>query len=206
MAFNPPLGYLFVNISNLATIGHMVNTPPPGRGGRGSASGPEGRGDRPAPLESAFPTDPNTYRNETAYTRFADKNGYPCQTPPWGELVAINVNTGDIAWKIPLGIIDELEAKGVPNTGTPNIGGPLATASGLVFIGATRDSRFRAFDGKTGKELWAAKLAAPAAASPITYRGRAGKQYVVIAAGGPSDAGRGVEGEWPQRLVAFALP
>ncbi len=206
MAFNPQLGYLFVNISNLATIGRMVNTPPPaGRGGRGGGSGADGggRGGQGAP---GFPVDPNTYRNETAYTRFADKDGYPCQQPPWGEFAAINVNTGDVAWKVPLGIIDELEAKGVHNTGTPNVGGPMATASGLVFIGATRDSRFRAFDAKTGKELWAAKLDAPAAASPITYRGRDGKQYVVVAAGGPSDAGRGVEGEWPQRLVAFALP
>jgi glucose dehydrogenase len=176
MAFHPQLGYLFVNISDLATIGRMVPAP---------------NGD---------------YRVENAYTRFADKNGYPCQQPPWGELAAINVNTGDVAWKVPLGIVDELEARGVHNTGTPNGGGAIVTASGLVFIGATRDSRFRAFDAKTGKELWQAKLDAPAAATPMTYRGRDGKQYLVIAAGGPSDAGRGAEGEYPQRLVAFTLP
>jgi quinoprotein glucose dehydrogenase len=178
MAFNPQLGYLFVNFSNLATIGRMI----------------------PA---TATPGD---YRLENAYTRFADKTGHPCQQPPWGELAAINTNTGDVAWKVPLGIFDDLEAKGVHNTGTPNAGGPIATATGLVFIGATRDSRFRAIDARTGKELWAARLDAPAGATPITYRGRDGKQYVVIAAGGPSDAGRGAEGEYPQRLVAFALP
>jgi len=187
MAFNPQLGYLFVNITNLATLGKMTLAPP-AKGG-------------PA---SSVPD----YRNSNAYTRFSDKNGLPCQQPPWGELAAINVNTGDIAWKIPLGIVDDLEAKGVHNTGTPNVGGPIATSTGLVFIGATRDKRFRAFDAKTGKELWAAKLDAAAAATPITYRGRDGKQYVAIAAGGPSDAGRGTEfeGNFPQKLVAFALP
>jgi quinoprotein glucose dehydrogenase len=190
MAFNPQIGYLFVNINNLATLGHMVNSPEPAAWGRGAPS-----------------TANQGYRNDRAYTRFSDPKGYPCQQPPWGELAAINANTGEIAWKVPLGIIDELEAQGVHNTGTPNVGGPIATATGLVFIGATRDSRFRAFDAKTGKILWEARLDAPAAASPVTYRGKDGKQYVVIAAGGPSDAGRGTEGiEYPQHLVAFSLP
>jgi len=190
MAFNPQLGYLFVNFSNLATLGHMVNTPL--------------AADAADPIKAAVAA--KEYWNEVGYTRFADPKGWPCQQPPWGEFAAINVNTGEVAWKVPLGIMDELEAKGVHNTGTPNVGGPLATASGLVFIGATRDSRFRAFDAATGKELWAAKLDAPAAASPLTYRGRDGKQYVVIAAGGPSDPGRGAEGEYPQRIMAFTLP
>ncbi|MBZ5601436.1 MAG: pyrroloquinoline quinone-dependent dehydrogenase [Acidobacteriia bacterium] len=194
MAYNPQLGYLFVNISNLATIGHMTDKPATGRGGRGGAP-------PPFPVEDNF-----GYRNETAYTRFADDHALPCQQPPWGEFIAINVNTGDIAWKVPLGLMEELEAKGIKNTGTPNIGGPIATATGLLFIGATRDPRFRAFDAKTGKELWSAKLEAAAAADPVTYMGKNGKQYVVIAAGGPADAGRGAEGEWPQKLVAFALP
>ena len=151
VAFNPQLGYVFVNTSNLATLGRMVPDP----------------------------QNPGQFRNELAYTRFWDDNKYPCQQPPWGELVAVNANTGDIAWKMPLGIYPELVAKGIPPTGTPNLGGPIATASGLVFIGATKDARFRAFDAKTGKELWYAQLEAAGAATPMTFMGRDGKQYVV---------------------------
>ncbi len=175
-AFNPQLGYLFVNTSNLATVGRMV----PGTG-----------------LEK--------YGNELAYTRFWDDNKYPCQQPPWGELAAVNVNTGDIAWKIPLGIYPELIAKGIPPTGTPNLGGPITTASGLVFIGATKDRRFRAFDARTGKELWYAELEAAAGATPMTFMGRNGTQYVVVAAGGPGDTDRGGTENYPQKLAAFAL-
>ena len=177
LAFNPQLGLIFVNTSNLATIGRMVPDP-------------KGEG----------------YRNELAYTRFWDDNKYPCQQPPWGELVAVNANTGDVVWKIPFGIYPELIAKGIPPTGTPNLGGPIATASGLVFIGATKDARFRAYDAKTGKELWYAQLEAAGAATPMTFMGRNNKQYVVIAAGGPGDTDRGGTGLSPQKLVAFALP
>jgi quinoprotein glucose dehydrogenase len=176
MAFNPQLGYVFVNTSNLATIGHMV----PGTG-----------------VEK--------YRNELSYTRFWDTNKYPCQQPPWGELTAVNVNTGEIAWKIPFGVYPELVAKGIPPTGTPNLGGPIATASGLVFIGATKDARFRAYDAKTGKELWYAQLEAAGGATPMTFMGRNGVQYLVIAAGGPGDTDRGGTETYPQKLVAFAL-
>ena len=176
MAYNPQLGYVFVNTSNLATIGRMV----PGNG-----------------LEK--------YRNELSYTRFWDNNKYPCQQPPWGELVAVNVNTGDIAWKIPFGIYPELVARGISPTGTPNLGGPIATASGLVFIGATKDARFRAYDAKTGKELWYTQLEAAGGATPMTFMGRDGVQYVVIAAGGPGDTDRGGSETYPQKLVAFAL-
>ena len=177
VAFNPQLGYVFVNTSNLATLGRMVPDP----------------------------QNPGQYRNELAYTRFWDDNKYPCQQPPWGELVAVNANTGDIAWKVPLGVYPELVAKGIPPTGTPNLGGPIATASGLVFIGATKDARFRAFDAKTGKELWYAQLEAAGAATPMTFMGRDGTQYVVIAAGGPGDTDRGGTEQYPQKLVAFAL-
>jgi glucose dehydrogenase len=177
VAYNPQLGYVFVNTSNLATIGHM----------------------------SPDPENPGKYRNELSYTRFWDDNKYPCQQPPWGELVAVNVNTGDLAWKIPLGVYPELIAKGIPPTGTPNLGGPVATASGLVFIGATKDARFRAFDAKSGKELWFAQLEAAGAATPMTFMGRNGTQYVVIAAGGPGDTDRGGTEQYPQKLVAFAL-
>jgi glucose dehydrogenase len=177
VAFNPPLGLIFVNTSNLATIGRMV----PDAGGEG-------------------------YRNEFAYTRFWDNNKYPCQQPPWGELVAVNANTGDIVWKIPFGVYPELIAKGIPPTGTPNLGGPITTASGLVFIGATKDARFRAYDATSGKELWYTQLEAAGGATPMTFMGRNGRQYVVIAAGGPGDTDRGGTELYPQKLVAFALP
>jgi quinoprotein glucose dehydrogenase len=177
VAFNPQLGYVFVNTSNLATIGRMVPDP----------------------------QNPGQYRNELSYTRFWDDNKYPCQQPPWGELVAVNVNTGDIAWKTTLGVYPELIAKGIAPTGTPNLGGPTATASGLVFIGATKDARFRAFDAKTGKELWYAQLDAAGGATPMTFMGKNGTQYVVIAAGGPGDTDRGGTESYPQKLVAFAL-
>jgi glucose dehydrogenase len=177
VAFNPALGYVFVNTSNLATIGRMV---------------PDAQ-------------NPGNYRNELSYTRFWDDNKYPCQQPPWGELVAVDVNTGDLAWKIPLGVYPELVAKGVPPTGTPNLGGPITTASGLVFIGATKDARFRAIDARSGKELWFAQLEAAAAATPMTFLGKDGTQYVVIAAGGPGDTDRGGTEQYPQQLVAFAL-
>jgi quinoprotein glucose dehydrogenase len=176
VAFNPQLGYLFVNTSSLATIGHMV----PGTGRE-------------------------KYRNELSYVRFWDNNKYPCQQPPWGDLAAVNVNTGEIAWKIPFGIYPELVAKGIPPTGTPNLGGPIATASGLVFIGATKDARFRAYDAKTGKELWYSQLEAAAGATPMTFMGRNGAQYVVIAVGGPGDTDRGGSEMYPQKLIAFAL-
>ena len=116
--------------------------------------------------------------------RFWDpRTRYSCNEPPWGELVAVNANTGDIAWKVPLGTFEELEAKGI-KTGAPSLGGGITTAGNLVFIGATVDGYFRAFDARNGKELWSVKLDAPAHAIPSTYMGRDGKQYVVVAAGG----------------------
>jgi glucose dehydrogenase len=123
----------------------------------------------------------------------------PCVKPPWERLFAVNVNTGDIAWQVPLGITEGLP-EGKRNTGRPGaFAGPIATAGGLVFIGATGDNRFRAFDSKMGRELWTTKLEYSATAVPITYRGKNGKQYVaVVAAGG----GRGNN----QALIAFALP
>jgi quinoprotein glucose dehydrogenase len=135
------------------------------------------------------------------------KNGavVPCMAPPYGALVALNVNTGDLAWSVPLGINEdfaELGDVGV-KSGIRNIGGSIATASGLVFIGATVDRRFRAFDAKTGKELWTAELPANGYATPITYMGKDGAQYVVIAAAGGGPASRG--GPTSDALVAFRL-
>jgi quinoprotein glucose dehydrogenase len=123
----------------------------------------------------------------------------PCFKPPWERLFAVNANTGDIAWQVPLGITEGLP-EGKQNTGRSGaFAGPIATAGGLIFIGATGDSRFRAFDSKTGKELWTVKLDYAATAVPITYQGKSGKQYVaVVSAGG----GRGNN----QALLAYALP
>lgn len=97
-----------------------------------------------------------------------------CQEPPWGELVAVNVNTGDIAWRVPLGVTDSLPTD-KQKTGRPGNGGTITTASGLVFVGATDDSRFRAFDARTGQELWTVKLGAAAHAVPMTYQGGDGR-------------------------------
>jgi quinoprotein glucose dehydrogenase len=137
-----------------------------------------------------------------AYARFWDPAKYiPCTNPPFGEIVAVNAATGDIAWRTPLGIVEELEAKGVHNTGTVNLGGSIATAGGLVFIAATNDSRFRAFDARTGKQLWVEKIDANGHTSPITYQGKDGKQYVAIMAGGGGFFGAPSS----DALVAFAL-
>src|SRR2546429_9195789 len=95
-----------------------------------------------------------------SYARFWDENHYPCQKPPWGTLNAVDLNTGEIAWKVPLGVVDELEAKGIPRTGVPSLGGSIATAGGLVFIAGTHDSRFRAFDSETREEVLVTRLEA----------------------------------------------
>jgi glucose dehydrogenase len=119
------------------------------------------------------------------YARFWDDDDLPCQRPPWGKLHAIDLATGEFRWTVPLGVNDSLLARGVGKTGAPNIGGSIATAGGLVFIGSTNDKRFRAFDVGTGAELWVTKLEGSGHATPITYRGaRTGRQFVVIAAGG----------------------
>jgi len=174
-SFDPALGYLFYNTLDLADVGKLVKSPP-------GAS---------------------TVYARAGYGRFWDPKDYwPCQAPPWGEMVAINVNTGEYAWRVPLGVVEELDAKGVHNTGTMNMGGSVSTSGGLVFIGATNDRHFRAFDAKTGKVLWDTKLEAGAYASPIVYQGKDGKQYVAVVAagGGYYDRATG------DSLIAFALP
>jgi membrane-bound PQQ-dependent dehydrogenase (glucose/quinate/shikimate family) len=138
----------------------------------------------------------------TPNARYWDKDLNPCQKPPWGHLTAIDLNTGEFRWRSVLGVVDELIEKGIPPTGTSNLGGGIVTAGGLVFIGATNDSRFRAFDKDTGKELWVTRLPASAHATPMTFRSKSGKQFVVIAAGG----GNKYNKAYDDTLVAFALP
>jgi quinoprotein glucose dehydrogenase len=134
------------------------------------------------------------------YARFEDPEGYPAIAPPWGTFNAINLNTGEYKWKIPLGEIPALVEKGLKNTGSENYGGPVVTKGGLVFIAATNyDKKFRAFDKLTGKLLWEYTLPAAGNATPATYMVD-GKQYLVIAAGG---------GKWGNpsggSYVAFAI-
>jgi quinoprotein glucose dehydrogenase len=118
--------------------------------------------------------------------------------------LAVNVATGDIAWRVPLGITEQLPG-GKQRTGRLNLGGPITTASGLVFIGASNDRRFRAFGSRTGRELWVTTLAMSAHAVPITYQGRDGKQYVAIVAAGAS----ALDDPAPpgsEALVVYGLP
>lgn len=153
-------------------------------------------------LSSNGPPPPSSKYRFTGYRRFLDPEGYPAVAPPWGTLNAINLNTGDYAWKIPLGEYPELSAKGLKNTGTENYGGPIVTAGGLLFIGATNfDKRFRAFDKSTGELLWETTLPYAGNATPATYQVD-GRQFVVIGAGGGKDPKSGSGGVY----VAFALP
>jgi quinoprotein glucose dehydrogenase len=141
-----------------------------------------------------------TYDMRDGYQWFWDKvSRMPCQIPPWGELYAVSVNTGAILWHSVLGVTDGLAD---PNTGRPNVGGPIVTGSGLIFIGGTDDKRLRAFDIRTGKELWAFRLPASLYGTPLTYRGRHGKQYLAAVTTG------GFWGEvaGADDVTAFALP
>ena len=125
----------------------------------------------------------------------------PCFKPPWARLFAIDASTGEIAWEVPLGI-NELLPEGKQKVGSPAVGGPMATAAGLTFIGATGDRRFRAFDSRTGAELWSTAFDYNIQAVPMTYEERDGKQYVAVnVSAGATDETQGNE-----RLVVFSLP
>ena len=174
-SFDSELGYLFVNVNELGSVGAM----------------------EPQPAGAPLAYRRNSKEGE--YARFWDQNQWPCQKPPWGTLNAVDVNKGEIVWKVPLGLVAGIEGE----TGSPNLGGTVATAGGLIFVGATADSRFRAFDSRTGKELWVVELPASAYAAPVTYMGKkSGKQFVAIAAGG----GGYFQGKTSDEVVAFTLP
>jgi quinoprotein glucose dehydrogenase len=134
------------------------------------------------------------------FRRWTDQEGYPAIKPPWGTLNAVDLNTGELKWKVPLGEYRELSARGVAPTGTENYGGPVVTAGGVLFIGASADETMRAFDKATGELLWKAPLPFSGNATPSTYM-VGGRQFVVISAGG-AKSGRPAGGS----LVAFALP
>jgi quinoprotein glucose dehydrogenase len=149
----------------------------------------------------AAPSPMDLKYNMDGYNKFLDPDGYPAFEPPWGTLNAIDLDSGEIAWKIPFGEFPELAAKGMKNTGTENYGGPVITAGGLLFIGATNhDRKFRAFDKLNGKLLWETTLPASGNATPATYEVN-GRQFVVIGAGG-GKSGAPSGGSF----VAFALP
>ena len=171
---NPLLGYLFVNTNEVGAVGQMVARD-------------------------------QTYRRASrwgAYARFWDDQRLPCQAPPWGKLHAVDLATGEIVWQVPFGDAPQLAARGVTGTGTPSLGGSIATSTGLVFIGGTNDRRFHAFEARTGRLLWQTELPASGHATPISYRGpTSGRQLVVIAAGG----GGRFSSEVSDAIVAFAL-
>ncbi len=180
--FDPTLGLLFTNVMSLGQVARMEQRPERQTGkttwGRVSPwGGPVGRFWNP-------------------------DTKIPCSAPPWGELLAVNVATGDIAWHVPLGVIDTLKEKGFDKTGTVNIGGAVSTASGLLFIGGSNDKRFRAFESKTGRMLWETTLEASVHMNPMTFVGRDGRQYVVVGAGGGSFLGSSPG----TKYVSFALP
>jgi quinoprotein glucose dehydrogenase len=152
--------------------------------------------------ETAEASTANTAPTFTGYRKFLDPENYPAIAPPWGTLNAIDLNTGKYLWKIPLGEYPALAAKGIKNTGSENYGGPIVTAGGVVFIGASLyDYKFHAFDSRNGKLLWETKLPFAGRATPATYMVD-GKQFIVVATGGGRyqiAPARGV-------YVAFALP
>ena len=139
------------------------------------------------------------YANSTPF--FVDQDGYPAISPPWGTLNAVDLDKGEILWKVPLGEYPELVAKGIRNTGTKSFGGPVVTAGNLVFIAATADEKIRAFDKRSGIVLWEYQLPAGGYATPSVYMIN-GKQYVVIAAGGGGKNGT----KHGDSVIAFALP
>lgn len=135
-----------------------------------------------------------------SFSKFLDSNDFPAIRPPWGTLNAIDLNTGEYVWKVPYGEYPELVAKGIPQTGAESYGGPVVTASGLLFIAGTKDGKFRAYDKSNGKLLWETQLPAAAFATPSTYEVN-GKQYVVVACGGTKLGAKGGDS-----YITFALP
>jgi quinoprotein glucose dehydrogenase len=174
-SFDPTTSLLFVNSNNVPNIITLAES----KASDKASQGPFGH---------------------TGYVQFLDHEGYPAIKPPWGVLTAINLNTGEFAWQVPLGELAELTARGIPRTGTETFGGSIVTSGGLVFIAGTKDEKFHAFDKQTGQLLWEHALPAGGYATPSTYQVK-GRQYVVIAAGG---AGK-LRTKAGDAFVAFSL-
>jgi|SRR5579871_462182 len=175
-AADPKTGYVYVQTHDTGLVGWMEKKVPGGNYGSGNGS--------PQLYDRGSVDGPGPYHGFSAPVKDAEGHTlgtWPCQKPPWGRLFAVNANTGDIAWQVPLGITEALPPE-KQKTGGTGSAGPIVTAGGLVFIGATTDNRFRAFDSKTGKELWGAKEERPVNANPMTYQGKNGKQYVAVIA------------------------
>lgn len=154
----------------------------------------------PEEKQGDFERHPDVIYSNTGYIRFLTPEGYPAVKPPWGTMNAIDLNKGEIKWQVPLGEFKELKEKGIPPTGTENYGGPVATAGGVVFVAASRDEKFRAFDKETGAILWEYELPAAGYATPAVYEVE-GKQFVVVACGGGKSGTKSGD-----RYLAFSLP
>lgn len=172
-SFDPTTGWLYVNSNNQPNIITLV--------------------EQPAGSEAPY--------RITGYNKFLDQEGYPAIAPPWGQLNAIDLNSGEIAWQVTLGEYPELTARGVPQTGTESFGGTIVTAGGLVFIGGTRDEMFRAFDKRSGEVLWETKLPAGGYATPCTYA-VGERQFVAIPASGGGKLGTPTA----DSIMVYALP
>jgi quinoprotein glucose dehydrogenase len=172
-AFDPGRGILVANTNNLAALATLIARPD------------------------------GSFEMRDGYLYFWNpKTRQPCNAPPWAQFSGVDVNTGQIKWQVPLGISEELP-EGQRNTGRINLGNPMVTGGGLAFIGATDDSRFRAFETMTGKLLWEFKLPATASSGPVSYRGKDGRQYIAVVATGGNNAGVPASAD---DVVAFSLP
>ncbi len=175
-ATDPRTGYIYMNAHDTSLVGWVEKRKP------GVEYSFDTRGSN-APYDRASVDGPGPFHTFSAPYKTADGRtvSLPCQRPPWARLVAVNANTGEIAWQTTLGLTEALP-EGRQNTGSSGSAGPTVTAGGLVFIGATNDRRFRAFDSKTGRQLWVTRLPGAGNANPISYLGKNGRQYVAIVA------------------------
>lgn len=192
VAFEPQRGFVIVNTSRFPTVVRLIP-----------------RADYPAekaanPGREVSPQEGTPYAMRRDFDALLSPLGLPCNPPPWGTLVAVDLGSGEVRWEVPLGTVRDIAPVPIPwELGTPSMGGPMITAAGLVFIGGAMDNYLRAFDIDTGKELWKGRLPAGGQATPMTYQLRPdGKQYVVIAAGGHGRLGTTLG----DSIVAFALP
>ena len=185
VSIDPDRGYAYTNVTNMPTMVQLS-----------------------ANSKRATPGN-NGWAFTSGYVRFHDADGRPCISGPQGELVAIDLNKGKVAWRVPLGDLTDEYGPRAKGLGATTIGPSITTRGGVVFLATTTDQKFHAYDSKTGKLLWQTKMSASSNAGPMTYMGKDGRQYVLIAAGGPGNAKRTTPSDpyaFHQTLVAFALP